>query len=301
MLNLNKLEIFAVAAQEGSFSKAGERLLMTQSAVSQHIHDLERGLGTDLFLRGRRGVTLTPAGETLFNYTQRILALIVEAENAVTQVENLAEGQVSVGATPGISVYLLPTWIHRFRRRYPNLTVSLQTAITAHITEQVLTNRLELGFVEGELEAEHPALGWRVLETMEWRVVVCQGSRWWNADSLTSTMLNGQPLIARQQNSQTRIWLDQLLAKHHITPQIVGEFDNPDTIKRATMSGLGMSILPEYAIQPELQTGLLRALRVDDLDLRRSLKMIWHQESPFRPITRAFIDIVTTAFPAQPA
>ena len=96
MLNLYKLEIFAIAAQTGSFSAAAERLLMTQPAVSQHIQDLEASLGAKLFARGRRGVTLTPAGETLHRYTQEILRLLAEAENAVTDVQNLASGQVRV-------------------------------------------------------------------------------------------------------------------------------------------------------------------------------------------------------------
>lgn len=83
MLNLYKLEIFATVVQTGSFSAAAERLLMTQPAVSQHIQDLEASLGARLFQRGRRGVTLTPAGETLHSYTQEILRLLAEAENAV--------------------------------------------------------------------------------------------------------------------------------------------------------------------------------------------------------------------------
>ena len=80
MLSLYKLEIFASVVQYGSFSAAAAQLHMTQPAVSQHIHDLERHVGTSLFNRGRRGVTLTEAGTTLFDYTQRILRLVAEAD-----------------------------------------------------------------------------------------------------------------------------------------------------------------------------------------------------------------------------
>ncbi len=107
MLNLHKLEIFATVVRVGSFSAAAEQLLMTQPAVSQHIQDLEASLGTRLFERGRRGVTLTAAGEKLHDYTRTILQLVSEAENAVTDVEHLTSGEIVVGATPGVSVYLL--------------------------------------------------------------------------------------------------------------------------------------------------------------------------------------------------
>ncbi len=108
MLDLHKLNIFAAVARTGSFSAAAEQLLLSQPAVSQHVHDLEAGLGTRLFERGRRGVMLTPAGAQLYDYAQAIFRLVAEAESAVTDVANLAAGQLAVGATPGVSVYLLP-------------------------------------------------------------------------------------------------------------------------------------------------------------------------------------------------
>jgi DNA-binding transcriptional LysR family regulator len=103
MLSLYKLEIFAAVVHAGSFSAASDRLFMTQPAVSQHIQTLEASLGTTLFVRGRRGVSLTPAGESLYGYTLQILRLVAEAESAVTDVENLAEGQIQIGATPGLT------------------------------------------------------------------------------------------------------------------------------------------------------------------------------------------------------
>ena len=114
MLDLHKLDIFATVARTGSFSAAAEQLLLSQPAVSQHVHDLEASLGTRLFARGRRGVTLTPAGVQLHDYTQAIFRLVAEAESAVTDVANLAAGQLAIGATPGVSVYLLPEPIQEF-------------------------------------------------------------------------------------------------------------------------------------------------------------------------------------------
>src|SRR5690606_38421729 len=105
MIDFYKLRVFAVVAREGSFSAAAERLYVTQSAVSQHIKDLETGLGRPLFLRNRRGVTLTAHGEVLQRYARDIFALVAQAEAALTDVAELREGRVSIGVTPGVSVY----------------------------------------------------------------------------------------------------------------------------------------------------------------------------------------------------
>ena len=141
MLDLYKLRIFVTVVQEGSFSAAAERLYITQSAVSQHVSDLEAGLGVKLFTRGRRGVTLTHPGQILLGYARQIFDLVVEAENAVADVENLEGGALTIGATPGVGVYLLPDWISSFRARYPRLTISTQTGITSEIISGILAQR----------------------------------------------------------------------------------------------------------------------------------------------------------------
>lgn len=298
MLSLHKLEIFVAVVQEGSFSAAAGRFYMTQPAVSQHIQDLEGGLGTQLFKRGRRGVTLTPAGETLYNYTQRILKLVAEAEAAVTNVEKLNSGQLSIGATPGVSVYLLPEWVRGFRERYPKLAVSLHTDVTTGIASDVLGRRLDVGFVEGEIdEIKRRGLGWLVLSNIQLYVVVGEGHDWCQRDEVDIHMLDNHPFITRQPGSRTRIWIDSMLAQHAIKPRIVGEFDNPESIKQAVLSNMGVTILPEYAIAREQTQRLLRGLPVRNVPLQRSLKLLWDVDAPFTPITRAFLRQLSIQYP----
>ena len=117
MLDLHKLEVFLQVAQAGSFRAAAERLFITQPGVSQHIQDLERSLGRPLFHRGSKGVTLTLEGRTLRDYAERILALVLEAQAAITTLDPQAAGQVRTGATPGVRGYLPPGWIPAFAQR----------------------------------------------------------------------------------------------------------------------------------------------------------------------------------------
>jgi LysR family transcriptional regulator, low CO2-responsive transcriptional regulator len=314
MLNLNKLEIFLAVIDAGSFSGAAEQLLMTQSGVSQHIRDLEAALGTTLFERNRRGVALTQSGRTLHGYARRILGLAAEAENAVTDVARLAAGSIELGATPGIGVYVLSPAIQQYRARYPNLTVSLHTRITPEILQALRRGRLDLGFVEGELakeiesgaDAELRAL---LLEPIEQFVVVGREHPFWGHASLTPAQLDGHSFIMRQPASQTRIWLDAILAQHGIAPRVVAEFDTLEAIKRAVASGAGLAILPHYAVGDEVGFGILQAIplqrppSVSALDngtddFVRTLKLVWRHKRLFSPVTLSLLRHLAGRFPA---
>jgi DNA-binding transcriptional LysR family regulator len=298
MLSLHKLEIFALVAETGSFSAAAENLLLTQPAISQHIQDLETQLGVTLFERGRRGVKLTPPGDALYAYTRRILRLVLEAETAVTDVRHIKRGQARIGATPGVSMYLLPGWIRTFQRAYPNLTMALETRVTGGVLAGVLGHRLDIGFIEGELD-DLPAerLASLVLRDIDLFVIVGTGHDWCQRASVPVAALDGQPFIMRTPDSQTRRWTDSLLAKHGVKPHIVAEFDNPETIKQAVASGIGITILPEYTVEHEQARQVVRAVRLDDMVLRRTLKLVWDESLPFSPVSRALLAHLAAEFP----
>lgn len=304
MISLNKLEIFATVVRAGSFSAAAEQLLMTQPAVSQHIHDLEASLGTRLFERGRRGVTLTPAGSTLYDYARAIFKLVAEAENAVTNVEHLAAGQIAVGATPGVSGYLLPEAIHEFHTRYPKLNVLLQTDITPHIVAGLQSGSLQLGLVEGELDAYDSAGNQVVvvheLQVVEQLVVVGPRHLWWGRAEIALAKLNDQTIITRQRSSQSRIWLDAVFQQHAIRPKIGAEFDNMESIKRAVMNSTSVAILPGYAVSPEVESGRLWALCIADYPLQRTLKLLWSVDYTPGPVAQAFLPCLRRYMPAKP-
>ncbi|MBK8795808.1 MAG: LysR family transcriptional regulator [Anaerolineales bacterium] len=299
MLNLYKLEIFAIVVQTGSFSAAADRLLMTQPAVSQHIQDLEASLGARVFQRGRRGVTLTPAGETLHGYTRQILGLLAEAENAVTDVQYLASGQVAVAATPGAGVYLLPDWAQAFRQRYPNLTVAVQTSTTPQIVAGLRNGQMDLGMIEGELEdgGDREGIGVLVLEVNEQFVIVGSRHPWWERKSVRLDELDGQSMVMRQRTSQTRIWLDGELQAAGVQVRVAAEFDNVESIKRAVAKGKDITILPDYAVHIELEMGLLRAVGVTGEPLQRTLKLVWNQSAFFSPVTRSFLHFLEQYLP----
>ncbi|MCE7984869.1 MAG: LysR family transcriptional regulator [Caldilinea sp. CFX5] len=299
MLDLHKLDIFLHVVRAGSFNRAAEGLLMSQSAVSQHIQDLEAGLGATLFERGRRGVSLTKAGDALHDYALRIFALLAEAENAVTDVRKLASGQLTIGATPGVGGYLLPGAILGFRQQFPKLSVVLQTGITPQIVNDLRLGRLALGFIEGELDQGDEAnLSVRPLADVEQFVVVGPQHPWWPRPALSIQELQGQSFIMRQAGSRSRIWLEQKLREHKIDPTIRGEFDNMESIKRMVTLGTCVTILPLYVVQEEVKNDQVHALPLVDKPLQRTLKLIWRREQFLTPIARAFLYHLSDELPA---
>ena len=299
MLNLYKLDIFVRVVDEGSFTAAAERLLMSQSGVSQHVQDLERSLGVALFERGPRGVRLTPAGTRLYEYAQRILALVSEAEVAVTDVTQLASGRVTIGATPSVGVYVLAELVQSFRAQYPNLIVHMQTDITPRIVDGLLAEQLDLGLVEGELTAEATAqLHTVTLEMVHQTVVVGRKHPFWDRVDISLAELDGQTFVMRQRESQTRIWVDAQLTAHDVVPRIGAEFDNVESIKRAVMASTSLTILPSFAVREENSVGLMRCLPIADHQLQRALRLVWDRRRHWSPMVYALVQHLTPRFPA---
>ena len=114
-ITVQRLEIFLTVCQQGSFNKAADILFMSQAAVSQHMQSFEAAIGNRLFSRSARGVKPTAAGKRLEQYAKRILPLIAEAEQEIIDVANLKDQRLVIGATPGLSVYVLPQLLRQFQ------------------------------------------------------------------------------------------------------------------------------------------------------------------------------------------
>lgn len=296
MLDLYKLGIFQAVAAEGSIICAAENLHLSQPAVSQHIKELEARLGARLFDRGRRGVTLTAAGATLLDYARCILRMVVEAENAVVNVSQVAEGRLRVGATPEVGTYLLPEFIQAFHERFPRLNISLHTGDTRQIARQVAAGELEIGFAEGE-PVSADEVNSLFLQEIESRLIVGPSHPWWERPTIPVEDLSGQPFVAQGRHSADRLWLDRHLTRYDVSVDVVAEFDNLEAIKRAATSGLGMAVVPACAVHYEEQTGLLRALGLENARFHRTLALVWSRSQPLGPVTRAFLTHLTDRYP----
>ena len=275
MITLQKLAVLRAVRRTGSFNRAARELLLSQSVVSQHVHDLEVTLGTELFVRSPRGVRPTAAGELLDDYAARVLDLVAEAERAVGELAGRSQ-QLTVAATPGVSVYVLPPHLEAFRRSRPTVGVHLTTALTHEVTRDVLGGRSDLGVVEGELlELDSDALGRRTLRTVTYHVVTGAQHPWRARTTITLDELLAEPFVHRVPTSRARGWLEGRLGPASRRLQVVAELDDPSSVKHALLDGSGVSVLPDYAVERDVQRGELLRLRLDGHDLTRPLVAVW--------------------------
>ncbi len=293
--SLYQLRIFQTVAEEGAISRAAERLYLTQPAVSQHIHALEIHLGAQLFQRGRRGVTLTPAGKVLLDYSRRILELTAEAQQAVALASGARTGVVRLGASPGVGPCLMPEWIGAFHALHPTINVTLRTAPTPRIIRALQERRIDLGIVEGEV---HDSTVQTIpLWDEEIVIVVGPGHPWWGQERVHAQELDQQPFVAREQGSLTRAWEERTLEEFGVHPNVVAEFDTPIAIKQAVASGLGIALLPQFAVQRELETGRLHGVKLAEGRLERTLKILWAPHCLKNPAVHAFLYHLSVEFP----
>lgn len=290
MLDVYKLRLFVSVATLNSLSRAAEVHYISQSAISQHIAQLEAYLGRRLFTRHRRGVTLTPDGEVLYRYAVQICQLIAEAELALVTLTADSEGELTLGATPNISTYRLPIWTSGFTRRYPRLRVRVQTDITARIIDDVLTGKLDIGLIEGEVDPNRlPQLRIQRLERIAHVVVVGHMHPLWGRQSLHLSELAQHKLIMRPANSHSRQWLEAIFKAHAIKPAVLLEMDNIEAMKRVVEAGDSLTILPDYTVADAVQHGRLWAIRLADVPLMRDHTAIWSAHRLPTPIAHAFI------------
>lgn len=298
MITLHKLALFRAVYEQGSFNRAAQSLYLAQSVVSQHVQDLEAALGVKLFQRTPRGIQPTAAGERLYEYAGRILDLVSEAERSIAQVQALEDRSLTVAATPGVSVYLLPRWLNQFREQHPQINVNLQTALTLDIVRDVLGGRYDLGFVEAEpSEFDEPLLGAHPVQQVTYRVVANPAHAWRGRASVTVAELLEEPFITRQPGSRARKWLEAALGEAAARLKIVAELDSPGAIKFALLNGMGVAALPDYVIEREVARKELLSLRLEGVNLERSLLMLWSKQQPFSSVQRAFLQALSLSAP----
>ncbi len=287
-LNLNQLRTFAAVARWGSFSRAAEHLYITQPAVSAQMRALEQHFGTELVEVLGRKTYVTPAGELLLSYAQRIFSLASEAEDAIHEVRGLQRGRLRVGGSPTLGVYLLPAVLGSFAARYPGIELHLDIGSTAQIAELVKANELTLGAVEAEVH--DPSL--LVTEFLEDELVliVPPAHRWAIAGVATIDELKQQPFLLREVGSGARTLIDTRLADLGIRIKVAMELGNNEAIKRAVMAGLGVSLISKYAIRSELALGQLKQACVPGLSLRHSFSWIIHRDKRLSAAASAFLN-----------
>jgi DNA-binding transcriptional LysR family regulator len=275
-------------AEERSFSRAAARLHRTQPAVSQVIRKLEEDLGEVLFERASRDGTLTQAGELLRAYAEKLIGMRHEAIGALKELRTLDRGRLLLAANEYTCLYLLPV-LDEFRRRCPNVGVTVQRSLATKIPDELLLRNVEFGIMSYRPDEHFHSI--RVY-TDELAFVVAPGHPLTRRRSLSIKDLGAENFVAHNVPSPLRRKVIEAFAAHKTPLNMDVELPSLEAIKRFVAGGNGVALVPGLTAQPELEAGSLVRIPVKELQIQRTLRLVQRKQANLSHAARAFLEAI---------
>ena len=289
-MEMNQLEFFRKVVEEGSFSKAAERVYRTQPAVSIAIRRLEEEIGAPLFERSQKTPALTEVGEVVYDYAKRILSLRDQTLDAVAELRSLKRGRVRIGANESTSFYLLPRLIIEYRKLNPNVKVEVFGHASEQLPREVLDGNVDFALmafepVDSDLES-FPVLRDELVLIMHPEHPLAKN------ESLTINQLGTESFVAHNVKTGSRQRVIEAFAQHRTPLNITLELATIETIKRFVQLKIGLGFVPRMCVAEELERGCLATIPVKDLTYERTLWVTHRREMTFSHAAAAFLEIL---------
>jgi DNA-binding transcriptional LysR family regulator len=272
-MDLRQLEILKAVAETGSFTGAGRRLHVSQSAVSRQILLLEGELNEPLFWRIKRKVRITPAGEALLQLAIRVFDDIKETTAGITETQERLTGVVRLVGGMTVSLYVFPTLLKEFRRQHPEVDVKVITGSTERLLRKLRSGAADLGLLT--LPISEPDLVTKPVMREELMLVTYPSHPLAKRSRVEPQELVRQPFILYEPGSNTRRVIDQFFLKEEIQPRIVMETENVEIIKAMVRNGLGITVISHQAVEREVREGQLASCRIGGHTLVRETGWVY--------------------------
>ena len=289
-MEITQLEFFLKVVEEGSFSKAAERVYRTQPAVSLAIRRLEEEVGAPLLDRSQKTPALTDVGRVVHDYARRIIALRDQAREAVAEVRALKRGRVRIGANESTSLYLLPDLILRFRERHPNVLVELFRHPSQQLPRGVIDRTLDFALMA--FEPKDSGLESFPVHKDELVLVMSPNHRLAARESVSIEELGEEPFLAHNVRAASRQRVVEAFAEHHTTLNITLELSTIETIKRFVQREVGLAIVPRMCVAEEIERGTLATVPVRGLTYERVLWATYLRGSTLSNAASAFLELL---------
>ncbi len=285
-----RLQVFHAVAKHLSFTRAADALFMTQPAVTFQIKQLEEQCSTRLFERRHGSIALTPAGEVVLCYAEKILALSDEMDIRLAEMTSEMRGSLLVGASTTIAEFMLPRILGEFNAAYPQVRARLIVANSESIESRVAEHSLDVGLIEAP--AHLTGLSSLICCEDELQVICAPDYPLAGMASVTPASLVDYEFISREPGSGTRAITDAYFREHQIAPESLKtqmELGSPEALKGVVSTGLGFAIVSRVVVYKEQQLGELVAISLNP-PLKRDLHLIYPQDRFQSRLTATFID-----------
>ena len=288
-MDVRDLQIFLSVAMHLNYTRAAEEVNLSQPSVSVRMRELERNLGSKLFEQLGKKVALTEAGQLLVPFATRVIAGISDARQAIAELQGMERGLLRIGASTTPGMYLIPRTLANFKRMYPKIEVHLAVKDTRQIEDGVIRNEFDFGFVGGHLAGDEvDVLPWMTDHLV---LVVASNHHLARKKSVTIAELRKERFILREAGSATRAAVARHLKKVDLEVETVMEMENPESVKKAVQSGLGIAFISKFAVETELKAKTLFAMRVNGLDINRKLKIVYRKDKHLGSAAQTFMKL----------
>ena len=289
-MHIETLKIFCDLAELLSFSRTAEKHLLSQSAVSQQLAQLELAHKCQLIDRKKRPIELTKEGQLFYQAAKDMLDRYEQLKSQLNTLKSSAGSRINVAAIYSIGMHTLPSYVKKFMVKYPKVNVHIEYFSSGRIYELVLAGDVDIGLVAVPRREKR-------LNVYDFQneplVLVCSPKHPLADESRVDIhKVQFERFISFEKDVPTRIWIDNILQRYSIVIRPVMEFDNIETVKRAVEINSGVSILPKTAIVQELSTGTIKALTFSNENFVRPTGIIIRKDKILSQAGRYFIELL---------
>ncbi|GIF08510.1 LysR family transcriptional regulator [Actinoplanes siamensis] len=288
-MELRHLRAFRAVARTLNFTRAAADLHYAQSSITEQVQALESELGAQLFDRSGRRLRLTPAGERLVGYAEKVLLLVEEARTVVPDQLDEPSGVLTVGALETLCAHRLPTMLSTYRSRRPKVRVAVREGNRGELYGAVSRGEIDISLTFGDPPADE-TLGSETLERDRLMIVTPVGHRLAGSPTLRMMDLAGEEFLATEQGCGFREMFDRSVAPLGADrPKVVAEMTSLAALCSCVASGMGAALLPEIAIRRHLDRSHVAAIPLVDADAQTKVTMTWLRRGESNPTLTAFL------------
>jgi DNA-binding transcriptional LysR family regulator len=289
-MNIETLRVFVDLVEMLSFSKTAEKNMLSQSAVSQQLAQLELVHNCQLINRKKRPIELTGEGQILYRAAKEIIDRYETVKSELKVLVSSGESRINVAAIYSIGMHSLPAYVKKFMVKFPKVNVHVEYFPPGKVYELVLRGDFDIGLVAVARRDKR-------LQVYDFEdeplVMVCSPKHQLAGESeIDIHKIQYEPFIAFETDVPSRIWIDGILQRYGIVVRPVMEFDNVETIKRAVEINVGISILPKTTVVQEVNSGTIRAIPFSNENFVRPTGLIFRKNAMQSQAAKSFIELL---------
>ena len=288
-MDLYSLHVFLTIAAEKSFSRAAEKLLRTQPAVSLALQRLEQGLGEKLIARSGKDLLLPAAGRIALDYARRFESLERELENSLAELRDNASGCLAIGANESTALYLL-RHIERYLELHPKVKVQIRRSLSSKIPGELLDGNLELGVISYDPGDER--LKSKVIYTDALAFVVSPKHRLAHRKTVSIVELASENFIAHNVVSPYREVVLREFQAYKVPLRMDVEMPTIETIRKLVQKNIGVAFVPRMCVEQEIEQKILCEVRVKEMHVERKIRLVYPTRRALSHAAKAFLEVV---------